>query len=209
MTHLLILFFATYSAAFMATVPPGLLNMNAAKTSVERGKSNGIIFSLGVSTMIMVQAYVAVLISKFLYRHPEVIDILLKLAIAVFAFFAIYFYVSAKNNKPEKMRLSKVSRKNSFLKGLLLAALNLLTIPYYSGLNAMWNASGWIKFELWDILTFIVAAGAGTFTVLYLYTVYFNKLENKTNAFSRNSNYILSFLMLILLVITIIRIFYK
>jgi len=208
MTHLLILFFATYSAAFMATVPPGLLNMNAAKTSVERGKSNGIIFSLGVSTMIMVQAYVAVLISKFLYRHPEVIDILLKLAIAVFAFFAIYFYVSAKNNKPEKMRLSKVSRKNSFLKGLLLAALNLLTIPYYSGLNAMWNASGWIKFELWDILTFILAAGAGTFTVLYLYTVYFNKLENKTNAFSRNSNYILSFLMLILLVITIIRIFY-
>ena len=209
MTHLLILFFATYSAAFMATVPPGLLNMNAAKTSVERGKSNGIIFSLGVSTMIMVQAYVAVLISKFLYRHPEVIDILLKLAIAVFAFFAIYFYVSAKNNKPEKMRLSKVSRKNSFLKELLLAALNLLTIPYYSGLNAMWNASGWIKFELWDILTFILAAGAGTFTVLYLYTVYFNKLENKTNAFSRNSNYILSFLMLILLVITIIRIFYK
>ncbi len=209
MTHLLILFFATYSAAFMATVPPGLLNMNAAKTSVERGKSDGIIFSLGVSTMIMVQAYVAVLISKFLYRHPEVIDLLLKLAIAVFAFFAIYFFVSAKNNKTEKMRLSKVSRKNSFLKGLLLAALNLLTIPYYSGLNAMWNASGWIKFQLWDILTFILAAGAGTFTVLYLYTVYFNKLENKTSAFSRNSNYILSFLMLILLVITIIRIFYK
>jgi threonine/homoserine/homoserine lactone efflux protein len=209
MSHLLILFFATYSAAFMATVPPGLLNMNAAKTSVERGKGNGIIFSLGVSTMIMMQAYVAVLISKFLYRNPEVIDLLLKLAIAVFAFFAIYFYVSAKNNKKKKLRLNKMSRKNSFLKGILLAALNLLTIPYYAGINAMWNASGWIKFELWDVLTFILAAGAGTFTVLYLYTVYFNKLEKKTSAFSRNSNYVLSVLMLILLMITVIRIFYK
>ncbi len=208
MTHLLILFFATYSAAFMATVPPGLLNMNAAKTSVERGKANGIIFSLGVSSMIMVQAYVAVLISKFLYRNPEIIDLLLKLAIAVFAFFAIYFFISAKKNRSEKLHIAKMSRKNSFLKGVILAALNLLTIPYYSGINAMWNASGWIKFELWDILTFILAAGTGTFSVLYLYTVYFNKLENKTNAFSRNSNYILSLLMLVLLVITIFRIFY-
>ncbi len=208
MTHLLILFFATYSAAFMATVPPGLLNMNAAKTSVERGKANGIIFSLGVSSMIMVQAYVAVLISKFLYRNPEIIDLLLKLAIAVFAFFAIYFFISAKKNRSEELHIAKMSRKNSFLKGVILAALNLLTIPYYSGINAMWNASGWIKFELWDILTFILAAGTGTFSVLYLYTVYFNKLENKTNAFSRNSNYILSLLMLVLLVITIFRIFY-
>ncbi|MDX1313992.1 MAG: LysE family transporter [Eudoraea sp.] len=209
MSHLLILFFATYSAAFMATVPPGLLNMNAAKTSVEKGKANGIIFSLGVSTMIMLQAYVAVLISKFLYRNPEVIDLLLKLAIAVFAFFAVYFFVLAKNHKKKKLRLTKVSRKNSFLKGVLMAALNLLTIPYYAGINAMWNASGWIKFELWDVLTFIVAAGSGTFTVLYLYTVYFNKLEKKTSAFSRNSNYVLSLLMLVLLMITIIRIFYR
>ena len=93
MTHILILFFVTFSAAFMATVPPGLLNMNAAKTSVEKGKLNGVIFSLGVSSMIMVQAYIAVLISKFLYKNPEVIDLLLKIAIAVFAFFAIYFFI--------------------------------------------------------------------------------------------------------------------
>ena len=169
MEHLLTLFFATFSAAFMATVPPGLLNMNAAKISVEKGKTNGIIFSLGVSTMIIIQAYISVLISKFLFKNPE---------------------------------------KNSFFKGILLAALNLLTIPYYSGLNAMWNASGWIQFQFRDIATFILAAGCGTFTVLYLYTVYFTKLETKNNGFSKNSNYILSALMMLLLVITLIRIFY-
>ena len=209
MTHLLILFFATFSAAFMATVPPGLLNMNAAKTSVEKGKLNGVIFSLGVSSMIMVQSYIAVLISKFLYNNPEVIDILLKIALVVFAFFAVYFFMTAKKKTKAGLEQVKVSKKNSFFKGMLLAGLNLLTIPYYSGLNAMWNEAGWIKFETTDILTFVLAAGMGTFSVLYLYTFYFNKLETKTNRFSKNSNYILSALMLILLMITLIRIFYR
>ncbi|MDV7138014.1 LysE family transporter [Maribacter sp. TH_r10] len=207
MQHLLILFFATFSAAFMATVPPGLLNMNAAKTSVEKGKLNGVIFSLGVSTMIMIQAVIAVYISKYLHRNPTVVEVLLKIAVLVFAFLAIYFFMAAKNNKKKVIKEVNISKRNSFFKGMLLAAINLLTIPYYSGLNIMWNASGWIKFEVWDIVVFVLAAGGGTFSVLYMYTVYFNKLENKTDRFSRNSNYILSILMVVLLLITIYRIF--
>jgi len=207
MTHLLILFFVTFSAAFMATVPPGLLNMNAAKTSVEKGKLNGIIFSLGVATMVVLQAYIAVLISKYLHNHPEVVAVLLKIALAVFAFFGVYFFVLAKQNKPQQEKVLNVSKKNSFFKGILLAALNLLTIPYYSGLNAMWKTSGWIKFEITDTLIFILAAGCGTFTVLYLYTIYFYKLESKSNSFSRNSNYILSTLMGVLFIVTLFRIY--
>jgi hypothetical protein len=159
--------------------------------------------------MIMVQAYIAVFISKFLYRNPEVIDILLKIAIAVFAIFAVYFFIMAKRNKKQQIKEVNLSKKNSFFKGVLLAALNLLTIPYYSGLNAMWNEAGWIKFEAQDITTFVVASGAGTFSVLYLYTFYFDKLETKTNRFSKNSNYILSALMVVLLVITLMRILYR
>ena len=206
MEHLLILFFATFSAAFMATVPPGLLNMNAAKTSVEKGKLNGIIFSLGVSSMIMLQAVIAVYISKYLHRNPDVVEVLLKIAVLVFAFFAIYFFIAARSNKKKKVKAVDISKRNSFFKGMLLAALNLLTIPYYSGLNIMWNATGWIKFEVWDIVVFVLAAGCGTFSVLYMYTIYFNKLENKTDRFSKNSNYILSALMVVLLMITIYRI---
>ena len=146
MQHLLILFFATFSAASMATVPPGLLNMNAAKTSVEKDKLNGVIFSLGVSSMIMIQAFIAVLISKYLNDNPDVIEILLKIALAVFGFFAVYFFVKARQNKLPEQKKIQVSKRNSYLKGFLLAAVNLLTIPYYAGLNAMWNASGWIKF---------------------------------------------------------------
>ncbi|MCK0158011.1 LysE family transporter [Cellulophaga sp. F20128] len=210
MTHLVTLFFATFSAAFMATVPPGLLNMNAAKTSVEKGKLNGIIFSIGVSITVIIQAYIAVVISKFLHKNPEVVSVLLKVALVVFAVLGVYFFAMAKEwIKPKKKVKPKISKRNSFYKGVFLAAINLLTIPYYSGMNAMWKASGWIKFEVWDILTFIFAAGFGTFAVLYLYTVYFNKLEKKSKGFSKNSNYIISALMLILFIITSVRVYHQ
>ncbi|MGB7395575.1 MAG: LysE family transporter [Pricia sp.] len=208
MQNLFILFFATFSAAFMATVPPGLLNLNAAKVSVEKGKANGIIFSVGVSTMIMVQATLAAFISKFLDRNPGVVSVLLEIATVVFAVLAVYFFWAARRNKVPSPKLVQVSKKNSFFRGFGLAALNLLTIPYYSGLNIMWNASGWIQFQVRDILIFVLAAGLGTFSVLYMYTVYFNKLESKTSRFSKNSNYILSGLMVLLFIITLFRIYY-
>ncbi|MFX0556408.1 LysE family transporter [Maribacter sp. CXY002] len=207
MEHLLILFFATFSAAFMATVPPGLLNMNAAKTSVEKDKLNGVIFSLGVSTMIMLQATVAVFISKFLDRNPDVVSVLLKIALVVFAVLAVYFFLAARSNRKKEIQAIKISKRNSYFKGVFLAGINLLTIPYYSGLNIMWNASGWIKFMVWDIIIFVLAAGLGTFSVLYLYVFYFNKLEHKTDSFAKNANYILSALMLVLLLITIARVY--
>lgn len=207
MTQLLILFFTTFFAAFVATIPPGLLNMNAAKVSVKKGKLNGIVFSLGISSTIMLQAFIAVWISKFLNNNPEVSEWLLKIAVLIFAALAIYFFIAARRNKQEEVRLVKFSKKNSFFKGMGLATLNLLTIPYYSGLNVMWNTQGWFQFQIWDILIFVLAAGIGTFTVLYMYTIYFNKLEAKTQQFSKNSNYILSILMAVLLVITLIRIF--
>ena len=209
MSHLLILFFVTYSAAFMATVPPGLLNMSAAKISIEKGPNNAYIFSLGVVLVVLVQAYVAVLISKYLFSHPEVIHLLLKVAVGVFAVLAVYFFVSAKGPKKPKKDFLKVKKRSSLFKGMFLAAVNLLSIPYYSGLNAMWKASGWIAFTLEDTLVFMLATGAGTFSVLYLYTVYFNKLQKKNRAFSSRVNYILGVLMLVLCVITLFRIYYE
>ncbi|MEL4306705.1 LysE family transporter [Joostella sp. CR20] len=211
MSHLFILFFATFSASLMAVVFPGLINITAAKTSAKKGKTSGIIFSLGASTTVIFQAYIGVLISKYLYKNPAVIDILLKIALVVFAFFAVYFFILAKQKKEAKpQRKVKIkSRKNVFFKGMLISALNVLPIAYFCGLNAAWNVSGWIKFQLWDILVFIIAAGLGTFAMLYMYVFYFDKLQERTDTFSRYSDYILSALMAVLLIITFLRLFYS
>lgn len=209
MNHLIVLFFVTFSAAFMATVPPGLLNMSAAKISVQKGPKNAYIFSLGVFSMVLVQAYIAVQISKYLFSHPEVIALLMKIAIVIFLGFAMYFLTQARRQKKKTSSLPNLSKRNSFFKGVFLAGVNLLSVPYYSGLNAMWKSSGWINFILQDTLVFMFAAASGTFSVLYLYTVYFKKLQRKNRTFSSRANYILAALMLILAFLTLFRILYE
>lgn len=193
----------------MATVPPGLLNMSAAKISVEKGPKNAYIFILGVVLVVLIQAYLAVLISKYLFSHPQVIQLLMKLAVGVFVAFSIFFFTAAKKQKKTKKKFLKVNKRSSFFKGMFFASVNLLSVPYYSGLNAMWKASGWIFFTIQDTIVFVIATAAGTFSVLYLYTVYFKKLQKKNMAFSSRANYILATLMLVLAVITLFRIFYE
>ena len=207
--QLLLLFFSTFSAAFLASAPPGLLNVNAAKTSVEKGKSNGVMFGLGVAVMVMLQTYLAVRIAKFLSRNPDVIGLLMQVAIVVFAVLAIFFFFKGKKDKAKPIESKASKKRSSFSKGMFLAAINLLTIPYYSGLNSLFHGQGFMKYTVIDEVVFILAAGLGTFLVMYLYVFYFNKMEQKTNRFSKNSNYILSALMLLLFIITIARINYS
>ena len=207
MTQLVLLFVATFVAAVLASAPPGLLNVNAAKVSVERGKKNGILFSSGIAVMVMFQAYLAVRIAKFLSRNPEVISWLMKSAILIFAVLAVFFFFKAKKKQEDQIVVHQGTSKSSFTKGLFLAALNLLQIPFYSGLNTFFHAKEIMNFEILDEVLFILGAGLGTFLVMYTYVFYFNKMEMKSNRFSKNSNYILSILMLVLLGITLIRLF--
>ncbi|MGD1945817.1 MAG: LysE family transporter [Croceivirga sp.] len=207
MTQLVLLFVATFVAAVLASAPPGLLNVNAAKVSVERGKKNGILFSSGIAVMVMFQAYLAVRIAKFLSRNPEVISWLMKSAILIYAVLAVFFFFKAKKKQEHQIVTHQGTSKSSFTKGLFLAALNLLQIPFYSGLNTFFHAKEIMNFEILDEVLFILGAGLGTFLVMYTYVFYFNKMEMKSNRFSKNSNYILSILMLVLLAITLIRLF--
>jgi len=209
MTQLLLLFLATLVAAVVASAPPGLLNVNAAKISVEKGRKQGVIFSLGIAAMVMFQAYLAVRIAKFLSRNPDVIAWLMKAAVLIFAVLAIFFFIKASKTVKEQVVLKEGSSRNSFTKGVFLAALNLLQIPFYSGLNTFFHSQHIMNYEIIDEVLFILGAGMGTFLVMYLYVFYFNRMETKTNRFSKNSNYILSGLMVVLLIITLIRISYE
>jgi threonine/homoserine/homoserine lactone efflux protein len=205
MQQLAILFLLTFGAAFLASLPPGLLNMNAAKTSVEKGKGNGVIFGLGVAIAVAIQTYIAVRIAKYIVRHPEVIDVLLQIALVVFALFAVFFFVKGKKQSEQPLVLVEGKKRSSFSKGFFLAAVNILAIPYYSGLNTLFHTQGFMTYRVLDEIIYIFSAGGGTFLAMYIYVFYFNKMERKTNAFSKNSNYILSGLMLLLFILTCLR----
>ncbi|PTX59263.1 threonine/homoserine/homoserine lactone efflux protein [Kordia periserrulae] len=211
MTDFIILFFITFSAALLGVVPPGLINITAAKISTQKGKMNGIIFAIGASIVVFIQAIIAVMISKYLYHNQQIIEVLEKAAVVIFGLLAIYFFIVArkKTKKKKRIRMVKVSKKGSFFKGIFLAMLNVLPIPYFIGLNALWRASDLMEFTVVDIITFVLGTGFGTFAMLYMYVFYFNKSQSKSGNFSKYSDHILSGLMLVLVIVTLIRIFYK
>ena len=207
MQQLATLFVFTFGAAFFASLPPGLLNLNAAKTGVEKGKANGVIFGLGVAFAVMMQTYLAVRIAKYISRNQHFIEVLLQVALVLFFILAIYFFIKAKKQHREPFVVVEAKKRKSFSKGVFLALINLLAIPFYSGLNTVFHTQELMRYKIADEIIFIIAAGSGTFLAMYLYVFYFNRMEHKTNAFSKNSNYILSALMVLLFIITCFRLF--
>jgi len=199
--HYITLFALTFLAAAVATLPPGLLNMNAAKISVERGKKFGVYFSLACSLVIFIEALGAAAFSKYLFEHPETINHILVGALLIFI--VLFFYFWKKSNR-DLTELAP-SSSNSFLKGISLALLNLLTLPFYAGLHAALRSSKIARLATSETLVFATAALSGTFAILYGYAYGFAKISFDEQRFEKRSNRIIAGLMLLLVVFTFIR----
>lgn len=200
------LFLITYFAAFLGVVPPGLVNMTVAKTCLENGKKNGVYVAVGAAFIVLIQAFIAVLLAKYIFDHPFVKKILLRAGLVIFIILGIYFFIKAKKKKGIP-KTTKKANANSILKGMLVAVLNVFPIPYFVAIAGAMNIGAGITYDWSVINSFAIAASLGSFTTLYLYVVSFNKIDQKAEAFAKYSNYFMAILMLVLVIITIFRIY--
>lgn len=102
--------------AFLAAVPPGLLNMTAAKISLKEGHARGIMFSLGASLIFLFQTLIATVFARYLSKHPDVIDILQQVAFVIFVLITIYFLLIAKKQSKPDTELETKSKRSRFFK---------------------------------------------------------------------------------------------
>lgn len=128
--------------SFLGSLAPSMLNMTAAKISLNKGKNNAIKFALGVSTVVLVQAYVAILFTRYLRENPAFVQSLQKIALVIFALLSVYFY---RQYKKGKIKTKKVNQgcKNTFVVGLLLSSLNMFSIPFYCGVTTALDVAGY------------------------------------------------------------------
>lgn len=201
------LFFFTYFAALLGVFPPGLVNMTVAKTCVQKGKRNGILVALGASLIVFLQACIAILMAKYIFNHPYVRNILLRAGLVIFIILGIYFFILARKNKVKKPKESKKNSAKSFFTGITIALLNVFPIPYFVVISTAFNAKGGYQYSALSVAIFAFAAALGTFSSLYVYVISFLKIEKHTDRFSKYSNYFMAILMLVLVCITLIRIF--
>ncbi|MBX2826818.1 MAG: lysine transporter LysE [Flavobacteriaceae bacterium] len=198
-------FLIGFLAALVGVIPPGLLNMSAAKISMKQGRKVALLFSVGVSVTVCVQTFVALLFARYLDMHPEVVDMLQKVALGIFLCITVYFFFIAKDTRREVPKSVKKSKTNRFFYGMLLAALNLLPLPYWVYVSITFGAFGWFSFGQIELWAAVIASGLGTFFMLAVYAQFFRRKDNAP-VFNFNMNYVIGLLTAIISVITLIKI---
>ena len=202
MTYISHLFFG-FIMAFGSLLIPGMLNMTAVRTSIERGKKAGIVFSAGAASFVFVQASIALIFANYLHNHPEIIENLKIAGIVIFFLLAIFFFTQARKKFKAE---GKQKRGNYFLIGLLMSSMNMLAIPFYLGLSTYLSTKEQIILKQPYITVFVVGAVLGAFCLFVTYASFATVIQNKAQFIAKNINYILSVLFLFLGLLTFVKI---
>lgn len=201
-----VIFFLGLIIAFVGVIPPGLLNMTAAKISLKEGSNRGILFSIGVCVIVCLQTYLAAIFAKYLSNHPEVIDILQRVAFVIFVLITIYYLLLARKQPKPNVEANIRSKHSRFFQGLLLSALNVFPIPYQAYMTLTIASFGWLTFETYSIIAYVAGAASGTFVMLYIYIFFFDKIKNEKLTSQKNMNYVIGSITGIIAIFTLINI---
>ncbi|MBZ4036379.1 LysE family transporter [Flavobacterium sp. 17A] len=181
-----------FIAAAIGIIPPGLINMTAAKINLKEGKKNALWFVIGAVFVIFLQVYLAVLFARVIDNRPDVVTLMREIGFVIFSILTIYFLFIAKEPKTKKKsKIKKSSKKSRFFLGMLLSGLNFFPIPYYVVVSVTLASYNLFVFENTVIFTFVLGSVLGSFAILYSYIAFFGRIEKKTDYIMRNMNTII------------------
>lgn len=196
-----------FIAAFIGIIPPGLINMTAAKVNLKEGKKNALWFVVGAVLVIFFQVYVAVLFAQVIDNRPDVLTLLREVGFVIFSILTIYFLFIAKEPiTKKKSKIKKSSKKSRFFLGMLLSGLNFFPIPYYVVVSVTLASYHLFVFENNTIFTFVLGSVLGSFAVLYSYIAFFGRIEKKTDYLMRNMNTIIGSITGLVAIVTLFNI---
>ena len=184
------LFFG-FMTAFIGVIPPGLINMTAAKVNLKEGKKNAMWFVLGAVLVIFFQVFLAILFARVIDRRPDLVTLLREVGLGIFIMLTIYFLTIAKKPKDKARKLKKNSVANRFFLGILLSGLNFFPIPYYVFVSVGLASVQLFFFDIVSISIFVSGVVLGSFSAFYCYISFFKRIENKTDFILKNMNTIM------------------
>ena len=192
--------------ALVGVIPPGLLNMTAAKISLIDGYARGITFSIGACVIIVFQTYIGTLFARYLSNHQDVVDVLQRVAFVIFVLITIYFLAIAKTEDKPQAEIKIKSKKSRFFQGILLSALNVFPIPYYAYMSITIASFGWMDFEKTSIISYVAGATMGSFVTFYIYIFFFDKIKSKTLTSQKSMNYLIGIVTGVISIMTLVNI---
>ena len=180
--------------------------MTAAKISLKEGHVRGVMFSIGVCVIVLAQTYLAAIFARYLSMHPEVIDILQRVAFVIFILITIYFLFIAKSQPQSQIQPKIKSKHSRFFQGVFLSAINVFPIPYQAYMTITLASIGWLDFSQISIISYISGAAMGTFVTLYMYIFFFEKIRGKAFTSQKSMNYVIGGITGVISIVTLINI---
>jgi len=200
---LFLTFFLGFSTSYLGTVTPSMLNITATKISIEKNKKTAINFAIGVSCIVVFQAFFALLFLKIIHSHPIILDTIQSVSIIVFVILSFFFFRLAI--REQKEIASKKNIKNGFLTGIGLSLINMFSIPFYCGVGATFEMYGWLELDLINVCIFVLGSALGTYLILYHYVLLAEKIKPKIAKFSKYLNFVLGSITGIVALISLIK----
>lgn len=196
-----------FAIGFVGVIPPGLLNLTAAKISVKQDRRAAIIFAAGAAVVVIAQVYIGVFFSELLSQNPEILIKVEQFAIIIFFGLSIFFFIRARmDTKPQLKEVHKAEYK-LFGQGIILSALNIFPIPFYIGFSSFLASRDMFTFEFPMAHLFIAGATLGTFVMLCAYIKYVKRFGFDSTTFARKVNYLLAAMTTGIAIFTLIRIY--
>lgn len=196
-----------FLAAAIGVFPPGLINMTAAKISLADGKKPALSFAFGALVVIFFQTYISVIFAIYIDQHKEVVILFREIGLLIFSLLTIYFLFLAKKPKLKNRDNLKIKSKRSrFFMGMIISAINFFPIPYYVLISITLASYRLFYFNILPIFSFVFGVVAGSFSIFYLYIVFFNRMETKTDFFINNMNRIIGSITGIVALFTLINV---
>jgi threonine/homoserine/homoserine lactone efflux protein len=178
--------------ASIGILPPGLINMTAAKISLKEGKNRAIMFVLGALLVIFFQTLVALIFARYIDSHQEIALLLRQIGFLIFSVLTFYFFKVAKNPSNNIRKDIKIkSKKSRFFLGMFISGINFFPIPYYVFMSVTLASFGYFHFDENSIYLFSTGVVLGSSLGFYGYITFFKSLESKTNFISTNINFII------------------
>ena len=164
----MLLFGAGLALSLSGSLPPGLISLSVAQTSILRGYWSAVILGAGAAGAEFFQAWGAVAFADWFLAHPAAARAFQIGAIPVFLGLAVHLWFFAKPPRAPEAELP-IAPLRQFLRGVVISVFNLLAIPYWIAYAGWLRVNGYWQEGQAHTLLFAFGVTVGTMIALLLY----------------------------------------
>ncbi len=154
-----------FAISYIGSIPPGTINVSVMQLSMHKKHRAAIFFALAASIVEFVYTGITVQFHLYLNSHPEIaiyFQIITALALIILGISNL-FSNSTSSSVTVK---TEVTGRHGFVRGLVIALLNPMTIPFWLAITTYLENDGIIELSTFGFWSYLIGLSSGTFVLL-------------------------------------------